>query len=433
MGVDLHLTLSGPSPWEATGTATFQVFIFSASVSFDVTIGSALPPAAPPPLPDLSAMLANAFKNLGSWSAIMPADSKTAVAVRPRSAAGQVFVHPLGDLSAHQRVVPIGLSINNYGTIPLPTPITFSLKVTIEGAADFGEQPIKDFFAPAQFQQLSDSQKLARPSFEQYQSGVRFGSSTATAGSTRQSAIGYKTELVDPGAKAPAMARAAAAATSPDYQVPGSSLDSQIPTGAAARAKGNTTGSAKYAGVPRPVAAAQTTYVLAGAGDLLMPPGSIAPSTYSQAIDLLRSARNPDLQIVVSHEPRRKTDTKLTSGTFDTGPFVDIAKLQWISSTSHLKISPIKPLKALYYRSYPSTPTPPTYIAAPVTGLTISFSGPDGACQVDWFGVDLQGEEETPQSQSVQLDNTPPPQVTLSLPTPIPGWRAGDGECVRRR
>src|SRR5579864_486833 len=95
MGVDLHLTLSGPSPLEATGTATFQVFIFSASVSFDVTIGTALPASPPPAAPDLEAMLRTALEDLRNWSAIMPADSKTAFAVRPRSVLGQVFVHSL--------------------------------------------------------------------------------------------------------------------------------------------------------------------------------------------------------------------------------------------------------------------------------------------------------------------------------------------------
>ena len=133
----------------------------------------------------------------------------------------------------YKRQVPIGLSINNYGTIPLATPVKFALTVTIHGTTAIGD-PINDFFAPAQFQQLSDSQKLARPSFEQYQSGVRFGSSKATVGSTRQSTIGYSTQVVEHVAKASVMAQAATAAATqdPPYQVPGLSFDSQVPTGA---------------------------------------------------------------------------------------------------------------------------------------------------------------------------------------------------------
>jgi len=426
MGVDLHLTLSGPSPLEATGTATFQVFIFSASVSFDVTIGTALPAGPGPAVPDLETMLRTALEDLRNWSATMPADSKTAFAVRPRSSLGKVFVHPLGDLSAHQRVVPIGLSINNYGTIPLAMPVKFTLSVTIENAPDSGEQPINDFFAPAQFQQLTDSQKLARPSFEQYQSGVRFGSSKAMAGSTRQSTIDYKSQVVDtiPAPKATAMAQAATLVAGPDYPLSGASLESQIPTGAAARAKGNTTGSAKYAGVASPVAAAQPTYVIAGASDLLQPSGT-DQGTYSQAVDLLRAQRaanpNLDLQIVVSHERRQITSTVLTALTFGT-PAYPAMSPQWVNSKTQLTIAPgNNVLKALYYRVHAVTADARAYTAVSVRGVTFSISGSDGPYDVEWFGVDLHGAEENPQKQVVYLDNIPAQTTLLSTPQPLPG------------
>jgi hypothetical protein len=427
MGVDLHLTLSGPSPLHAMGTATFQVWIFSASVSFDMTIGDALPPGPVPALPDLEKMLVDAFKDLRNWSAIMPADSKSAVAVRPRAPVGQqVFVHPLGDLSVHERVVPLGLSINNYGTIPLTTPVTFAIdSVSIRNSADSNPQPIKDFFAPAQFLQLSDSQKLARPSFEEYQSGLRFGFSKPAGGTVVQSVIGYTTEVVEgPAVKAAMVTQAAAVPAGQDYQVPGDSLLKQIPTGAAARAQGNTTGTAKYAGVVRSVDAGQTTYALADSSDLTQPKTfSDTLVTYSQATDLLRQnvGAYPQLQIVVSHEPRRFTPNPLTTLTFGKPARVP-APNEWISSRTQLTIAPNAgaSLRALYYRVYAQGTNAPKYAAIAVTGATFSISGSDGIYKVEWFGVDPKGVEETPQLHSVQLDNTIP-SATLSAPRAISG------------
>jgi len=430
MGVDLHLTLKGPSPWEAIGTATFQVFIFSASVSFDVTIGNALPDGPAPSVPDLKSMVITALEDLRNWSAIMPTDSKTAVAVRPRTPVGQqVFVHPLGDLSVHQRAAPLGLSINNYGTIPISTPVTLTIdSVSIANAPDSNAQSIQDFFAPAQFQQLTDDQKLARPSFELYQSGLRFGFSKALGGTVRQSVIGYTTEVVDPNKPAAKAAAVAAAAAAPSgqvlYQVPGDSLLKQIPTGAAARAAGNTTGRAKFAGPVRAVGTEPTTYVLASTSDLTQPKIlSDTFVTFSQAADLLRKNRGtfPRLQIVASHEPRRFTLsplTNLTVGAPSHGP----ASTPSIRSISQLTIAPNAgiSLRALYYRVYAQGSIVPTYTAVALTGITFSVGGPDGTYEVDWFAVDSGGIEEQAHITPVLVDNTPP-TASLSVPQTTTG------------
>ncbi len=52
-----------------------------------------------------------------------------------------------------------------------------------------------------------------------------------------------------------------------------------------------------------------------------------------------------------------------------------------------------------------------------MTGATFSISGPDGAYDVEWFGVDSSGLEEKSRLQTVQLDNTSP-QITFSAPQP---------------
>jgi hypothetical protein len=63
LGVDLELTLSGPSPWHAHGKATFKIWRFSKSISFDRTFGADEPPPPLPPadpLPELLQALGDA-------------------------------------------------------------------------------------------------------------------------------------------------------------------------------------------------------------------------------------------------------------------------------------------------------------------------------------------------------------------------------------
>jgi hypothetical protein len=69
-GVELDLTLSGPSPWNARGKATFKIWRFSKSVSFDRKLGGGEPPPALPaanPLPELIA----ALSDRRNWSAVV--------------------------------------------------------------------------------------------------------------------------------------------------------------------------------------------------------------------------------------------------------------------------------------------------------------------------------------------------------------------------
>lgn len=58
-------------------------------------------------------------------------------------------VHPVGQLSIGQRVQPLDVEIQKFGDTP---------------DADDGES--HDYFAPAVFQDMSDSEKLDAPSFE---------------------------------------------------------------------------------------------------------------------------------------------------------------------------------------------------------------------------------------------------------------------------
>ena len=172
-GISFQLEISGPAPWHIHGTGSIDLFLFSASLDFDVQWGSA-PPALPPP-PDLEVVLAAALANPSAWVGTPPKgdDAMVTLSIDPQGARQQHLVHPLGGVTVRQRAAPLGIQIERYQNQPIP-PQTWSI-----AAAEFNPgnnaslgNPTQDDFPPGAFLDLSEDQKLSRPSFEKFNSGV---------------------------------------------------------------------------------------------------------------------------------------------------------------------------------------------------------------------------------------------------------------------
>ena len=171
-GISFQLAVSGPAPWHVHGTGSISLFLFSASLDFDVSWGSA-PPALPPP-DDLGVVLAAALADPSAWVGTPPKgdDAMVTLSIDSNAAKGMHLVHPLGGVTVRQRAVPLGIRIERYQNQPI-TPQTWSIS-----AAEFNPgsnaslgSPTQDEFSAGEFLNLSDDEKLSRPSFEKFNSG----------------------------------------------------------------------------------------------------------------------------------------------------------------------------------------------------------------------------------------------------------------------
>lgn len=180
-GVEVSGRFTGPHPKRVVGKWSVDLWLFSISGTIDCTHGEDRPPAALPPVDPLPPLVA-ALKEPGNWSADL-AGVPPLVSLRRREG---VFVHPLARLTVRQTVVPLGLKLSRYagGTVP-------GTRYDISGATVGGKSvtttPVTDQFAAAQFLELSDDEKLARPSFEPMPAGVTFAGGDVSFGS--QSAV----------------------------------------------------------------------------------------------------------------------------------------------------------------------------------------------------------------------------------------------------
>jgi hypothetical protein len=233
------MSLSGPAPWHAVGTASISILFLTITVSFDVQIGRSEQPSLPEPV-DVLALLHAALADVRNWSAELPPAAHPLVTLRDPGGTA-LLVHPLAVLRVRQRVVPLNRPIARFGSGVPSGDRQFRVDVVAGDGTLPAPTVLRDAFAPAQFESLSDDAKLAAPALEQMDAGLRFGSDDVELDETRavRSDVVFDTTVVDGGG-----------ASAGDRYTPAADvLDALVADGAAAAAPIARSGAGRYAGV----------------------------------------------------------------------------------------------------------------------------------------------------------------------------------------
>jgi len=201
-GVRLSLSLSGPTPWRAKGKASFEILCWDVTARFDKRWGRDDPAVlkAVDPWDQLQAALAAP----SAWGASLPGRRRMVERLKALdTTTGIVVVHPLGRLEVRQKVLPLALKLDMFNNAPIKGHHTFritALQVSQAGGTARGldRTPLKEFFARAQFEELSKKQKLSLPAFEELDAGVRASTNdVALAGAALWRALKYESIVID--------------------------------------------------------------------------------------------------------------------------------------------------------------------------------------------------------------------------------------------
>ena len=182
-GVNISATLTGPTPWDARGKATLSFLFFSISVGFHATWGDPLLAIAGA-FEDLLKVLQRELADTRNWRADLPPNNHLHVSVRKielPAATDMLVIHPAGVLTFSQRSLPLeDFAIQKFGNKKPLAENKFKLTSANSGGAEIPAdyQGVREQFAPANFLELSDSEKLSRKSFDNLPSGFKL---TATA------------------------------------------------------------------------------------------------------------------------------------------------------------------------------------------------------------------------------------------------------------
>ena len=161
--VKLTLTLEGPTPWRAKGTASFKIcWFFTLKVRFNKTFGEERNTT----LPDLAVLplLAEALRADDNWEGELPAQRHRLESIREaRELVNQLLLHPVGTLKISQKVVPLNVRIDRIGSQRPSDGREFRI---VDPQPSGTTAKPQEAFAPAQFFDLTDEQKLTSASFK---------------------------------------------------------------------------------------------------------------------------------------------------------------------------------------------------------------------------------------------------------------------------
>jgi hypothetical protein len=194
--VSLRGSLQGPAPWHIKGRGEISILFWDIDVEFDETWGEdrreELPAVAVLPL------LAAELDKPDNWRAILPAGSNLLVTLRKMpEAEAALILHPVGVLRVAQRAMPLELKLDKIGSQKPADVNRVGLVVT---AGDLARKAdALELFAPAQYQDFTDADKLSRPAFAKERAGLDLSASGADLRSAVmvRRAVRYEEIIID--------------------------------------------------------------------------------------------------------------------------------------------------------------------------------------------------------------------------------------------
>ena len=301
--VKVEGALEGPLPLSVRAKCTFEILWWDVTVRVNFTLVSGERPPLPTAI-DAFAQLRVALADAKSWTTELPAGQTRIVSLRESAADGALRVHPLGTLTVRQSVVPLNLTrdIDKFNDSPIAGARRFTLTRVVVGT-DTGTEttgPVQEDFAPAQFFEMSDDEKLASPSFEPMQAGLRIGSPAFAfnLGQGVASPLEYETRIVDRKAAVPPPP------VGPKYVLTRARLELHAQNGAAGRSPLRRE---ERRIAVRPFATVEPLRFAAVADDLALLPDANADVTFAEALSSAQLKRRSmvvnDFEVAAIKEP----------------------------------------------------------------------------------------------------------------------------------
>ncbi|MGN6106369.1 MAG: DUF6603 domain-containing protein [Kofleriaceae bacterium] len=195
-GVHLDGTLTGPTPWRIVGEACLSLWFIDLCVGVDATFGGGQRVELPPR--EIWPLLRDALQRTESWETTLPAGVARAVTTAPPidEESPITRIDPAAAITVRQKVAPLNRRITRFAEAAPVGPDKFQITQVKLGTSNTAFEPVSDWFAPAQFEKLSDADRLSRPGFESMVGGVTVANTAATAGAAQVAALTYETILI---------------------------------------------------------------------------------------------------------------------------------------------------------------------------------------------------------------------------------------------
>lgn len=199
MSVHIKMSLEGPTPWRAHGTGSVSLLFIKISANFDITWGDKKTTTLPK-IEVLPLLLQQLSKD-EQWQITAFNANKLLVTLRKEeeTSAPALVLHPSGGLVVQQKIMPLNVGIDKIGSQASADLKTAKITEAKSGDTVLTLKEVREDFARAQFQKMSDADKLSKPAFEKMQGGVEIsmGSNAVRSGRNIRRKIAYETTIID--------------------------------------------------------------------------------------------------------------------------------------------------------------------------------------------------------------------------------------------
>jgi hypothetical protein len=196
-GIRAKGQLSGTTPWHFEGSVSFEIGWWDYTKPIDKTWGDEGEERV-----ETITLLSVLGEELDTPEAWQPVRHRflQGVSIRSVQAASQaarVLAHPDESLQVRQTVLPLGIPIEHFGHFKLGDFKTFRLRLAT-GDQLLTARDTGDFFAPAEFFELSQDERMTRKSYESFNAGLEAdGLDTLVSGDFREMSVSYERKTID--------------------------------------------------------------------------------------------------------------------------------------------------------------------------------------------------------------------------------------------
>ncbi|WP_394748065.1 DUF6603 domain-containing protein [Spongiimicrobium salis] len=170
--IGLEFELAGPEPWSARGTAKFKILFFSFKVRFNKNWGNEAD-GIETSVSLLQPMMRE-LEDQSSWTAVLPARRFQLVSLKEmEDQEGVVRLAPMGSLRIQQKVMPFEVGVSKYGQYKVQDISMATIKAVHISGIPLAFRMIKGSFAPSNYKDMEDDDKLKSPSFVEEKNGVQ--------------------------------------------------------------------------------------------------------------------------------------------------------------------------------------------------------------------------------------------------------------------
>lgn len=195
LSIDLAFSLSGPRPWHVSGSAKFSFLLIPVEVDFNLEWGDKKQTELSNKQIEVLPIFKEQLRNLNNWT-VETAQTDDDVVVNLKHEENELLVQPFGTLHFNQSAIPLQLEqpmdlCNNAVPTDYNNLIITGFKLAEKEFKKEDADNLTNDFAPALYYNLSNQEKLHKPSYEKYVSGFSLSASEINStGNKHQGKVG---------------------------------------------------------------------------------------------------------------------------------------------------------------------------------------------------------------------------------------------------